>query len=96
MEIKQGDGARSWEGDVASPTGGADGIVQAVARRLAGRGAHVVLVDGDAGRTHAIADELAEGSEAVVIEGTLLQVDGGSIAAGSSMVEQYTRWNVPA
>lgn len=50
-------GAR--DGQVAMITGGASGFGAAVARRLAGEGAHVCLVDRDGDAASALADELA-------------------------------------
>lgn len=60
--------SRSWDGQVAVLTGAAGGIGQAVARRLCDRGAHVVLVDRDAERTRALAVDLGEHAEAVVLD----------------------------
>src|SRR5919201_5240889 len=50
---------RRFTGRIAVVTGAAAGIGAATARRLAREGAAVVVVDIDADRAHAIADELA-------------------------------------
>lgn len=58
----------SWDGQVVVLTGAAGGIGQAVTRRFADRGMHLVLVDRDAERTHALSDELGEQADAVVVD----------------------------
>ena len=50
--------ATDLDGKVALITGGSNGIGEAVARHLSGRGAKVVLADIDDARGKALADEL--------------------------------------
>lgn len=67
-ERHQAEGLRPFDGQVVVLTGAAGGIGQAVARQFSGRGGYVVLVDRDAERTHALADELGGQAEALVMD----------------------------
>jgi len=58
--------AQRLDGRVAVVTGAASGIGRSIARRLVASGAEVVLVDLDASRLQAVADELD--AEAVVVD----------------------------
>jgi NAD(P)-dependent dehydrogenase (short-subunit alcohol dehydrogenase family) len=57
------------DGRAAAVTGGASGIGEATARRLAEEGAHVALADIDAERGRVVADEIrAKGGRAIFVE----------------------------
>jgi NAD(P)-dependent dehydrogenase (short-subunit alcohol dehydrogenase family) len=74
----------SYEGRVALITGGAKGIGAAVARRLAGLGARIVIADVDVGGGTALADEIG---------GTFIRCDvrepAESVAAVGMAVERF-------
>jgi len=57
------------DGRAAAVTGGASGIGEATARRLAEEGAHVAIADIDAERGRVVADEIrAKGGRAIFVE----------------------------
>ncbi|MBC6469736.1 SDR family NAD(P)-dependent oxidoreductase [Actinomadura alba] len=77
-------GNASLDGKVALITGGANGIGAAVARRLAGLGARVVVADVDADRGSAVAGE---------VDGAFARCDvtepADSVAAVATAVERF-------
>jgi NAD(P)-dependent dehydrogenase (short-subunit alcohol dehydrogenase family) len=70
--------ASEWEGQVALVTGGAGGIGSAIARRLARRGARVVIADLDTRRGAELATE---------IDGMFVPTDVGSPADGQAAAD---------
>ncbi len=88
MGCVQADSARSSTAGLAGRraviTGGGSGIGAACARRLAGAGAHVVVVDLDAERAASVAEPL--GGEVVVADLAAHNLDADTIAAGADIL----------
>ena len=82
------------QGQVAVVTGAANGLGQAIAERLAGEGASVVLGDIEAaGLTATAATIAAAGGEAVTVEGDLTEeVPAARLIGGA--VERFGRLDI--
>ncbi len=73
------------DGNVALVTGGASGLGEATARRLAGRGAKLVIVDRDAARGEPLARDLGNGSIFVATDVTAADAVQNAVAAAVAL-----------
>lgn len=79
-------GAGRLDGKVALVSGSGRGIGRAVALKLAGEGARLVLNDLDADFGNAVADEVrAAGGEAVAVNGSVTESDFGDRFVGAAV-----------